>query len=151
MHISDWSSDVCSSDLHLKSSCARVPAMTDAHLDQFRTFAAYNRWANGRLYDACAALPETEYRRPRGAFFGSLHGTLNHLLVADRIWLGRIEGVDPGLARLDAILHAAFAALRAARAAEDARIAALVDLLDPARLPADLHSARPEERRVGTT
>lgn len=115
--------------------------MTDLQHDQFRTFAAYNSWANARLYDACAALPDEEYRRPRGAFFGSLHGTLNHLLVADRIWLGRIEGVDPGVAKLDTILYDDLAALRAAREGVDARIVALIDGLDPARLAGDLHYA----------
>ena len=115
--------------------------MTDACLDHFRTFAAYNRWANARLYDACAALPDAEYRRPRGAFFASIHGTLNHILVADRIWMGRIEGADSGIASLDTILHDDLAALRVAREEEDARIAGMVDGLDAARLAGDLHYA----------
>src|SRR5215216_3479060 len=46
-------------------------------------FAAYNRWANERLYDAVAGLSDTDYRADRGAFFKSVHGTLNHLLVGD--------------------------------------------------------------------
>ena len=50
----------------------------------FTMFAGYNRWANRRLYAAASALPDADYRMPRGAFFGSLHGTLNHLVVADR-------------------------------------------------------------------
>ncbi|MBO6784296.1 MAG: damage-inducible protein DinB [Alphaproteobacteria bacterium] len=112
--------------------------MSDAYLEHVRTFAAYNRWANARLYDACAGLPDAEYRRDRGAFFGSIHGTLNHILVADRIWLGRIEGRDSGLKQLDAILFEDFAGLRAAREAEDARIVALADGLDAARLGSDL-------------
>ena len=55
----------------------------------FMMFAAYNRWANQRLYDATAQLPDADYRANRGAFFGSLHGTLNHILVGDRIWWPR--------------------------------------------------------------
>jgi uncharacterized damage-inducible protein DinB len=47
--------------------------------------AGYNEWANRRLYDAAGALSDADYRAERGAFFGSVHGTLNHLLVADRI------------------------------------------------------------------
>jgi uncharacterized damage-inducible protein DinB len=53
-----------------------------AHFDMF---SRYNSWANERLYDAAAKLSETDYRTDRGAFFKSVHGTLNHLLVADRI------------------------------------------------------------------
>ena len=45
-------------------------------------FAAYNRWANERLCGAAAALPDDDYRADRGAFFKSMHGTLNHLLTA---------------------------------------------------------------------
>ena len=67
-----------------------------------RAMAAYNRWANRRLYDAASALPDEEYRRPAGVYFGSLHGTLNHLLVVDRLWLrsGRVlevHSTQPGL------------------------------------------------------
>ena len=54
--------------------------------------ARYNRWMNERLYALCAAMPDGERKRDRGAFFGSIHGTLNHLLWADRMWLGRLVG-----------------------------------------------------------
>ena len=54
--------------------------------------AQYNRWMNGRLYALCAAMLDGERKRDRGAFFGSIHGTLNHLLWADRMWLGRLAG-----------------------------------------------------------
>jgi len=74
-------------------------------LDQVRTFARYNAWANRRLYDACARLPREEYYRDRKAFFGSLHGTLNHLLLADRIWLGRIKGKPIAVRGLDEELY----------------------------------------------
>jgi uncharacterized damage-inducible protein DinB len=96
--------------------------------------AAYNQWANRRLYDAAAALPDADYRADRGAFFGSLHGTLNHLLVGDRIWMHRFTGEGDAPARLDAILHDDFHALRAAREAEDARITAYVTGLGEAGL-----------------
>lgn len=106
--------------------------------DYLRILARYNQWANARLYDACAALPDAEYRKPRPSFFGSIHATLNHLLVGDRIWLARIAGTDHGITGLDQILHEDFAALRRAREAEDARIIALADGLDDRRLEADL-------------
>src|SRR5215510_3727451 len=92
----------------------------------FRRFARYNAWANRRLYDACAALGYAEYRAQRPSFFGSIHATLNHMLVADRVWMGRFEGVPSGIERLDQILYDEFADLRVARESEDARILAFV-------------------------
>ena len=88
----------------------------------FRMFAAYNRWANERLYAAAAELDDEEYRRDMRAFFSSLLGTLNHLLVTDRIWLHRFTGQGDAPKALDAILHDRLEDLRAARVAEDARI-----------------------------
>ena len=85
----------------------------------FLTLARYNAWANRRLYDACAALPEAEYMKPRPAFFGSIHGTLNHLLVGDRIWVARIEHKPNPKVTLDQILYGDLVALRVARQAED--------------------------------
>jgi hypothetical protein len=55
----------------------------------FQRFARYNAWANRRLYAACAELDPAEYHRQRPAFFGSIHRTLNHILVADRLWVAR--------------------------------------------------------------
>jgi uncharacterized damage-inducible protein DinB len=100
----------------------------------FDMFAGYNAWANRRLYDAAAKLTEAQYRTDRGAFFRSLHGTLNHLLVGDRIWMRRFTGEGPSPARLDEILHDDLASLRAAREAEDRRILDYVAGLDEAKL-----------------
>jgi uncharacterized damage-inducible protein DinB len=101
---------------------------------QFEMLAAYNTWVNQRLYDAAAKLPDAEYRRDRGAFFGSLHGTLNHLLLGDIIWMHRFTGEGEEPSKLDDILFEDFAALRTARRSEDARIEAYVRGLDEARL-----------------
>jgi uncharacterized damage-inducible protein DinB len=98
----------------------------------FTTLARYNRWANRRLYDACAELSEDDYRRRRPAFFGSIHGTLNHLLVGDRLWLGRFGWSQAMITGLDQILYDDLAALRAARAAEDEGIIARIDGQDDA-------------------
>ncbi|MDJ1160260.1 DinB family protein [Chelatococcus sp. SYSU_G07232] len=103
---------------------------------RYRTFAAYNAWANARIYDACASLSDGDYRADRGAFFKSVHGTLNHILVADRIWMRRFIGSGEAPNRLDAILHDDLTSLRAARAAEDARIVAFVESLSQAALNA---------------
>jgi uncharacterized damage-inducible protein DinB len=100
----------------------------------FEMFAAYNRWANQRLYEAARALPETEYRKDRGAFFHSLHGTLNHLLVADRIWMRRFTGTGPQPTSLDQIPYDDLPSLRAARIEEDERIIAYVGSLTDADL-----------------
>ncbi|KQZ21801.1 diguanylate cyclase [Mesorhizobium sp. Root552] len=88
----------------------------------FMMFAAYNQWANSRIYEAAADLTEDEFSRDTGAFFGSLMGTLNHILVADRIWMKRFTGQGDAPAKLDTIIHKALPALRAAREAEDKRI-----------------------------
>jgi uncharacterized damage-inducible protein DinB len=96
-------------------------------LEHLRRMARYNAWANRRLYEACAQLPEVEYRKPRPAFFGSIHGTLNHLLVADRIWLARIEGKGVPRLQLDDQPCGTLAQLREARDVEDARMIQLVN------------------------
>ena len=102
----------------------------------FAQSAAYNRWANARLYDAALALDDAPYRRNVGAFFKSLHGTLNHLLVTDRIWLRRLTGEGEAPNRLDAILYDDRRALALARAAEDERILRYVAGLDDRELDA---------------
>jgi uncharacterized damage-inducible protein DinB len=95
-------------------------------------FARYNLWANARLYAAAAALDDADYRADRGAFFKSLHGTLNHILVADRIWMRRFTGTGETVDRLDAILFESFAELGAARKTEDERIVDWIAGLDAA-------------------
>jgi uncharacterized damage-inducible protein DinB len=92
----------------------------------FLTLARYNAWANRRLYDACAALSEAEYMKPRPAFFGSIHGTLNHLLVGDRIWIARIQHKPNPKITLDQVLYGDFVALRVARQAEDDHLINLI-------------------------
>jgi uncharacterized damage-inducible protein DinB len=100
----------------------------------YRMFGHYNAWANARLYDAAAQLREAQYLADRGAFFKSVHGTLNHLLATDRIWMQRFTGTGDAPNRLDAILFETFDQLRPAREAEDRRIVDFVDGLDDVRL-----------------
>jgi uncharacterized damage-inducible protein DinB len=59
----------------------------------FVMMASYNAWANARLYRMAGALADELYRKEVGTYFKSLHGTLNHLLVADRIWMRRLTGL----------------------------------------------------------
>ncbi|HYS87449.1 MAG TPA: DinB family protein, partial [Bradyrhizobium sp.] len=105
-------------------------------------------WANSRLYDATARLSAEQYRADRGAFFKSVHGTLNHLLATDRIWMQRFTGEGDAPNRLDAILFESFDDLRAARVAEDRRIVDFVDGLDDGRIAGTIKYRRvssPEE------
>jgi uncharacterized damage-inducible protein DinB len=88
----------------------------------FSMFALYNRWANERIYEAAAKLDDADYRADHGAFFSSVHGTLNHLLVADRIWMHRFTKEGPSPSRLDEILFENHADLMIARQDEDERI-----------------------------
>ncbi len=106
-------------------------------LDHYRMYAAYNAWANRTLYDEVGKLDDGAYRRNVGAFFGSLHRTLNHLLTADRIWLKRFTGSGEAPTSLDTILHEDLAGLRAAREHEDARLAAFIDSLTEEKIAAD--------------
>ena len=71
----------------------------------WRMFAGYNAWANALVYERAALLSDADYRADRGAFFKSIHGTLNHLLVTDRIWMRRFTGEGEILTQLDAILY----------------------------------------------
>lgn len=108
----------------------------------FRMFAGYNAWANARLYAAAAALSDAQYRADRGAFFKSVHGTLNHLLVTDRIWLARCSGNGTAPDPLDAILFETFSDLRAAREQEDRNIVSYISGLDAAALAGSIRYRR---------
>lgn len=102
--------------------------------DHFRALAAYNAWANQKLYAAASELTGEEYRRDVHAFFTSMCGTLNHLLVADRVWMKRFTGEGDHPPRLDAIIHEAFGALQVARRVEDQRIVDYIDGLSEEEL-----------------
>jgi uncharacterized damage-inducible protein DinB len=90
------------------------------------TMAAYNAEMNRRIYAGAASLSDAVRREDQGAFFGSLHGTLCHLLWADRMWMSRFDGWDrpPGSGKQSPTLIADFAELRAERETADARILA---------------------------
>ena len=105
----------------------------------FRRFGRYNAWANRRLYEACAALSRADYHARRPSFFGSIHATLNHILVGDRIWMGGFQNLPSGIERLDHILCDEFATLKTARELEDARILGYVDGLSDEALAGTLH------------
>ena len=99
-----------------------------------RTMARYNRWMNGKLYGCAATLDDAARKADAGAFFKSIHGTLNHILLADRVWMGRFVGplfTPPSLAHE---LYADFGELRRERERTDGEIEAYAATLDDAKL-----------------
>jgi uncharacterized damage-inducible protein DinB len=107
--------------------------MTPEHC---QLMARYNRWMNEKLYALCAGLSDAERKRDRRAFFRSIHGTLNHLLLADRVWLGRFLGPSFRVESLAQELYAEFDALRGERRRTDDEIDRFVDRLRPEELRA---------------
>jgi uncharacterized damage-inducible protein DinB len=100
----------------------------------FERMARYNRWANRRIYGAVAQLDVEEFHAPRAGFFPSIAKTLNHMVVTDRIWMGRFTGNPSDHKRLDETPYDDFAALTAAREAEDQRIIAFFKSLTQSRI-----------------
>lgn len=117
-----------------------------ARIEHFRLLARYNAWMNGRLYDAAATLPPEVLTENRGAFFGSLLGTLEHIVVGDTLWLKRFathpaagHALDPVVAlpsptALDQIQFGALGPLREQRDLMDRAIEAFVAELDETAL-----------------
>ena len=95
----------------------------------FILMAKFNKLANEKIITACNKLTEIEYKKDRGAFFFSIHGTLNHLLVVDRAFISRLEGKDHGIKSLDQILYENLSQLEEARIIEDKRLVDLVNNL----------------------
>jgi uncharacterized damage-inducible protein DinB len=84
--------------------------------------ARYNRWMNERLFAAAATLSDEVRRQDRGAFFGSIHRTLDHILWGDRVWLGRFTGEPCTVAAYGADTHTEFATMSRERDSTDTRI-----------------------------
>jgi uncharacterized damage-inducible protein DinB len=116
----------------------------------FRQLAQYNAWANWRIYEACGQLSDAERKAARPCFFGSIHRTLNHILVGDRVWLSRLTAGDSGITSLDQELYGDFAELRAARVREDERLIGVIGRYDEAEIKGSLsyRSMEGEARRV---
>jgi uncharacterized damage-inducible protein DinB len=107
-------------------------------LPYVRAMTRYSAWMNERLYGLCGRLSDEERKEDVGAFFKSIHGTLNHLLLADRVWMGRFRGPPFAPKSLAEELHADFDELRAAREAMDETIAKWVKSLTDEELAGDL-------------
>jgi uncharacterized damage-inducible protein DinB len=108
--------------------------------EYFRTMARNNRWSNYRLHRACAAIPTDEYFRDRGAFFRSVHGTLNHILLIDRHYLSALDGTGGAKSLpFDLELCSDLSGLTIAQQAEDQRLMVLCNQLTPAGLDRTVH------------
>lgn len=112
--------------------------------------ARYNQWMNDKLYAVADKLTDAERKQDRGAFFGSIHRTLNHLLLGDRVWLGRFVGAvleegemgPGGIRSLDQELYTDFTELRRERTATDDAIVGFAATLTDAKLGAPLRYLR---------
>jgi uncharacterized damage-inducible protein DinB len=117
---------------------------TSTFADNYRLLARYNHWFNQRLYDTCEQLTDEERKRDRGAFFGSIHNTLNHLIWGDQAWLKRFavqgvafEALSDSLLALPAgalhgtVLYEDWTALRAQRERLDAAIEDFAERMPP--------------------
>ena len=100
--------------------------------------AAYHAWTFEILYAALRPLDDTRYRADVGLFFRSIHRTLNHLLVADRVWLGRVLGAPLAVRGLDAELETERGALEQALYAHSARWAEWIETRTEAQLDGTL-------------
>jgi uncharacterized damage-inducible protein DinB len=99
--------------------------MPNLHLypgTQTSLFAEYNRWMNEKIYAAARTLTDEERKKDLGAFFKSVHGTLNHLLWGDTVWLARFRGTPVSLPPSGTILFDDFDELSSARAEKDGEI-----------------------------
>ena len=108
--------------------------------DFARMMARYNAWQNGNLFGAAGTLPEEARRQDRGAFFGSVHRTLSHLMWGDLVWLSRFDGgpMPEGGIGGSADLFPDWEELHALRQRTDARIGAWAEALTADQLSGDL-------------
>ena len=97
--------------------------------NNFTTLAAYNQWANERLYNVVDGLSEAQRNQDMKVFFGSLMATLNHILVGDLVWMARIEKAGRVPGSLDAILHTDFMTLLQDRQDTDVRIIKVMEAM----------------------
>lgn len=99
-----------------------------------RVMSGYNLWMNGRMYALCDGISDEDRKTDRGAFFGSIHATLNHILYGDLAFLSRLTGDPADPPPIGVELYGEFADLRAAREVADNRILQWSSSLDEAWL-----------------
>lgn len=102
--------------------------------NNFQLMARYNQWMNEKLYQVCANIPHEERKKDLGAFFKSIHGTLDHILYGDKAWMGRFIQMPFQVTVIGQELYQNFEELRAQRQATDQHILKWSQDLDPAWL-----------------
>ncbi len=108
-------------------------------VDYVRTMAAYGHWMNSRMMEAVTGIPAADRSRDLGAFFKSLHGTLDHILWADLIWMSRFEGTAPPVPKGGTgLLYPDWAELVSRRAEMDAHILGWAERVTPEWLASPL-------------
>ena len=128
--------------------------MTSTFLENYRFLARYNRWINQRLYAACEALTDAQRKADQGAFFKSIHHTLTHLVMTDKMWLARFanQGVEfvvlapellavPDGSDYTSDLHPDWVDLKHTRDALDAAIEQWLDDMQPEFLTSSMRYA----------
>ncbi len=117
-----------------------------------QTMARYNQWQNRSLYVAAETIGDAERRKDRGAFFGSIHGTLSHLLWGDRMWFSRFIGheIREGIGKDSPGLFPDWEDLKAKRVAFDQSLIDWTDKLDASWLYGNLtwYSGISKQERV---
>ena len=106
-----------------------------------RTLSDYNQWQNVSLYTAADSLSVEERQNDRGAFWGSIEATLNHILWGDRLWLSRLGGGNgPNAMSMPETAHEGgdWDALKQARREQDAAIAAWAASVEQSQLDRSL-------------
>jgi uncharacterized damage-inducible protein DinB len=103
-------------------------------VEHFRAMARNNLWSNYRVHKACAQLSAEDYFADRGAFFRSVHGTLNHILLVDRYYTAAIESGHAESGPLDRLLYADLPSLTTAQVEADRHLLALCEGLTPQHL-----------------
>ncbi|MFA7241130.1 MAG: DinB family protein [Sulfuricellaceae bacterium] len=107
-------------------------------LSLFARQSDYNQWINRKLFSVCEAIPDSDRKKDMGAFFRSIHGTFNHLLVADRLWMSRFANSPFDFQALDQELFSDFVELRAEREITDQAISRWIRSLTEAELGATI-------------
>ncbi len=118
--------------------------------ENFKLMAGYNQSMNNSVYAGASQLSREAINKDRGAFFGSIIGTLNHILVGDILWLQRFSQHPFGFtsldivktmrtpSALDAILEPELAALWDIREQLDCSIIEFADALNEETLGSSL-------------
>jgi len=99
-------------------------------MEQFEIQAKYNKWMNEHFYSLCDSISDEERKRDAGAFFKSIHGTLNHILLGDRLWMSRFLNTEFNIKSLDQELYSDYAELKKQRDITDNEIIRYIESLN---------------------